>query len=158
MEHEESKALFGHGPLHLSHVVLARRSHRVSRDYRSIAPQGNVPVVALLEGGVLSESIAVLVAALFDGRALITGIALGSHQIGFRASGYRPLDVEITIDGAAGNRSCSSLSGHRSSGVTDPPCARAIASTLRRTSSSSVDQLETEIRIPATPRHVVMLG
>jgi glutathione S-transferase len=30
------------------------------RDYRTIAPQGNVPVIALAEGGLLSESVAVL--------------------------------------------------------------------------------------------------
>ncbi|CAN5911401.1 hypothetical protein BH11MYX3_BH11MYX3_03870 [soil metagenome] len=41
-----------------------------------------------------------VIAALFNGRALITNIALGSHQISFRAAGYRPLDVEITIDGS----------------------------------------------------------
>ncbi len=48
---------------------LAPALHRVDRktktlddgrDYRTIAPQGNVPVIALPEGGVLSESVAVL--------------------------------------------------------------------------------------------------
>jgi hypothetical protein len=36
--------------------------------------------------------------------------------------------------------------------------AAAIAATLRSTSSSSVDQFETEIRIAAWPRHVVAVG
>jgi hypothetical protein len=39
-----------------------------------------------------------------------------------------------------------------------PRWARAIASRLRRTSSSSVVQLDTEIRIAAAPRQVVPLG
>ncbi len=39
-----------------------------------------------------------LMAGLFEGRVTLTGLALGSHQIGVRAKGYKPLDVELTID------------------------------------------------------------
>jgi hypothetical protein len=41
-----------------------------------------------------------LVAALFDGRATLSDIALGSHKLSIRASGFRPFDVDITVDGS----------------------------------------------------------
>jgi len=41
-----------------------------------------------------------LVGALFQGKTNITGLINGGHKLGIRAKGYRPLDVEITIEWA----------------------------------------------------------
>jgi hypothetical protein len=40
-----------------------------------------------------------VVGALFSGRVTLLGVAIGTHQLGIRAPGYRPLDTEITVDG-----------------------------------------------------------
>lgn len=37
--------------------------------------------------------------ALWEGRATISGLALGSHELAIRAKGYKPLAVEIRVDG-----------------------------------------------------------
>lgn len=39
------------------------------------------------------------VAALFNGRATLTGIAIGTHQLGIRAKGFRPIDIDIDVAG-----------------------------------------------------------
>lgn len=39
-----------------------------------------------------------IVAALFEGRTSITGLIKGSHRLGIRAKGFRPLDIDISID------------------------------------------------------------
>jgi TolB-like protein len=41
-----------------------------------------------------------LVGALFQGKTTITGLINGGHQLSIRANGYRPLDVDITIEWA----------------------------------------------------------
>ena len=42
-----------------------------------------------------------VVAALFDGRTTLSGIAIGTHQLGIRAPGYRSIDVEIEVEGTS---------------------------------------------------------
>jgi len=39
------------------------------------------------------------VAELYEGRATISNIALGTHEVEIRAVGYRPFSVEVEIDG-----------------------------------------------------------
>jgi hypothetical protein len=66
---------------------------------RLVGSVGEITVVANAQRGeVLLDG--QLVAALFDGRTTISGIALGGHQLGIRAKGYRPLDIDITVDGS----------------------------------------------------------
>ncbi|HEU0029361.1 MAG TPA: hypothetical protein VFQ53_01925 [Kofleriaceae bacterium] len=43
----------------------------------------------------------VSMAALFEGRVTISGLALGAHQVAIRAPGYKPLDVELVVDGSS---------------------------------------------------------
>lgn len=40
-----------------------------------------------------------VVGALFEGRVTLLGVAIGTHQLGIRAAGFRPLDTEISVDG-----------------------------------------------------------
>ncbi len=58
---------------------------------------GELVIVANAQRGdiVIDGQIA---AALFDGRATITGLALGPHELGIRAAGFRPIDIDITVD------------------------------------------------------------
>ena len=37
--------------------------------------------------------------ALFEGRVVLGGIATGSHMVAIRAPGFRPVEVEVTVDG-----------------------------------------------------------
>lgn len=39
-----------------------------------------------------------IVAALFEGRTTIGGLVKGSHMLAIRANGFRPLEVEVTIE------------------------------------------------------------
>lgn len=39
------------------------------------------------------------VGELFEGRATLAGIALGTHQLEIRANGYRPFSTDISVDG-----------------------------------------------------------
>ena len=39
-----------------------------------------------------------VVAALFDGRTTLTGLLKGSHVLAIRAKGYKPLEVDVTIE------------------------------------------------------------
>jgi hypothetical protein len=41
-----------------------------------------------------------IVAALFEGRTTISGLVKGSHMLAIHASGYRPLEVDVTIESA----------------------------------------------------------
>jgi hypothetical protein len=36
---------------------------------------------------------------LFDGRATLNGIAIGTHQLVIRAKGFKPLELDVTVDG-----------------------------------------------------------
>ena len=45
----------------------------------------------LVDGQVVTE--------LYEGRATIAGLALGTHEVAIRAVGYKPFSVEIEIDG-----------------------------------------------------------
>jgi hypothetical protein len=63
------------------------------------ADTGDLTIVAnARRGDVLLDG--QLVAALFDGKTTLTGIAVGAHELGIRAPGYKPLDVDVTIEGA----------------------------------------------------------
>jgi hypothetical protein len=61
------------------------------------AEAGELALVANVERGEVMIDGA-LVAALFDGRTTITGLVNGTHQLSVRAKGYKPLDVDVTID------------------------------------------------------------
>lgn len=39
-----------------------------------------------------------VVAALFEGRTTLTGLLKGSHMLAIRAKGYKPLEVDVTIE------------------------------------------------------------
>ena len=47
--------------------------------------------VVLVDGQPVTE--------LFERRATVQGLALGTHQLSIRAAGYQPFEMEITIDG-----------------------------------------------------------
>jgi hypothetical protein len=58
---------------------------------------GELAIVANAERGeVLIDG--QIVAALFEGRTTLTGLIKGSHRLGIRAKGFRPLDIDITIE------------------------------------------------------------
>jgi TolB-like protein len=40
-----------------------------------------------------------VVGALFEGRATLNGIAIGTHQLVIRAKGFKPLELDVTVDG-----------------------------------------------------------
>lgn len=62
------------------------------------ADAGELTVIANAQrGDVLLDG--EVVGALFGGRVTLLGVAIGGHQLGIRAPGYRPLDTEITVDG-----------------------------------------------------------
>lgn len=42
-----------------------------------------------------------LVAALYQGKAHITNVAVGAHALVIRAPGFRPLEVEVVVDGTS---------------------------------------------------------
>lgn len=42
-----------------------------------------------------------LVAALYEGKARITNVAVGAHALVIRAPGFRPLEVEVVVDGTS---------------------------------------------------------
>jgi hypothetical protein len=59
---------------------------------------GEVTIVAnARRGQVFVDGLAVT--ELYEGRATLSGIALGTHGLEIRAAGYRPLAVDITVDG-----------------------------------------------------------
>ena len=39
-----------------------------------------------------------VVAALYEGRTTISGLVKGSHRLAIRAKGFRPLDIDVTIE------------------------------------------------------------
>lgn len=41
-----------------------------------------------------------VVGALFEGRVTLTGIAVGAHGLAIRAPGFKPLEVDVTVDGS----------------------------------------------------------
>ncbi|MEO8705342.1 MAG: hypothetical protein ABI867_35190 [Kofleriaceae bacterium] len=41
----------------------------------------------------------VIAATLFEGRATIGGVAPGEHQLVVRARGYKPFEIEVSVDG-----------------------------------------------------------
>jgi hypothetical protein len=41
-----------------------------------------------------------LVAALYEGKARITNVAVGAHALVIEARGFRPLEIEVVVDGA----------------------------------------------------------
>jgi hypothetical protein len=73
-----------------SRAVYDRLADVATGDLTIIANAKNGEI--LLDGQVI--------AALYDGRATITGLALGTHLLAIRAKGYRPFEVDITIEGA----------------------------------------------------------
>jgi len=57
---------------------------------------GSLSIVANAQSGdILIDGQSV--AALFEGRASIDGLVNGGHQLSIRAAGFRPFDVDITI-------------------------------------------------------------
>lgn len=42
-----------------------------------------------------------LVAALYEGKARITNVAVGAHALVIRAPGFRPLEIEVVVDGTS---------------------------------------------------------
>jgi hypothetical protein len=40
-----------------------------------------------------------VVTELYEGRATVSGVALGAHQLEIRAAGYRPFATDVTVDG-----------------------------------------------------------
>ncbi len=42
-----------------------------------------------------------LVAALYEGKARITNVAVGAHALVIKAPGFRPLEVEVVVDGTS---------------------------------------------------------
>ena len=42
-----------------------------------------------------------LVAALYEGKARITNVAVGAHALVIKARGFRPLEIEVVVDGAS---------------------------------------------------------
>lgn len=60
---------------------------------------GELAVVAnAQQGEVLIDG--QIVGALFEGRVTIGGLVKGSHRLSIRAKGFRPLDVDVTIESA----------------------------------------------------------
>jgi len=67
---------------------------------RLVGEAGELTVVANAQrGDVLLDG--QIVSALFEGKTTISGIALGGHQLGIRAKGYKPIDIDITVDGTS---------------------------------------------------------
>jgi hypothetical protein len=67
---------------------------------RLVGDAGELTVIANAQrGDVLLDG--QIVSALFDGKTTISGIALGGHQLGIRAKGYKPIDIDITVDGTS---------------------------------------------------------
>ncbi len=59
---------------------------------------GELTVIAnVKQGEILLDGLQV--GALWEGRATISGLALGNHELGIRARGYKQLAVEIRVDG-----------------------------------------------------------
>lgn len=42
-----------------------------------------------------------LVAALYEGKARITNVAVGAHALVIRAPGFKPLEIEVVVDGSS---------------------------------------------------------
>jgi len=73
---------------------------RAMYDRLVAAAVGELTVIANAQRGeVLLDG--QLVAALFEGKTTISGLVLGAHQLGIRAKGYKPIDVDITVDGSS---------------------------------------------------------
>lgn len=72
---------------------LARAAYTrlVGGDLGSLAVVANAP-----RGDVLIDG--QVVAALFDGRTTLTNLVRGTHLLAIRASGYKPFEVEITVE------------------------------------------------------------
>ena len=61
------------------------------------AEAGELRLVAnALDGDILIDG--QIVGGLFEGRATISGLVNGTHQLSIRARGFRPFDIDITID------------------------------------------------------------
>lgn len=59
---------------------------------------GELLIVANAKRGqILIDGLAV--GELFEGRATLAGIALGTHQLEIRANGYRPFSTDVSVDG-----------------------------------------------------------
>ncbi len=59
---------------------------------------GELTVIAnVKQGEILLDGLQV--GALWEGRATISGLALGAHELAIRAKGYKALAVEIRVDG-----------------------------------------------------------
>jgi hypothetical protein len=72
----------------LLRAAYARLVHAEAGELRLVAnaPDGDVLVDGQVVGG------------LFEGRATISGLVNGTHQLAIRARGFRPFEIEITID------------------------------------------------------------
>jgi hypothetical protein len=58
---------------------------------------GELTIVANAQNGeVLIDG--QVAAALFEGRATVGGLVNGTHQLSIRARGYRPFDIDVTIE------------------------------------------------------------
>lgn len=58
---------------------------------------GSLSIVANAQNGdVLIDGQSM--AALFEGKATIEGLVNGTHQLSIRAAGYRPFDLEVTVE------------------------------------------------------------
>ncbi len=60
---------------------------------------GELAIVANAQQGEVSID-GQVVAALFEGRTTIGGLVKGNHLLSIRAKGFRPLDVDVTIETA----------------------------------------------------------
>jgi hypothetical protein len=68
--------------------------------YTRILDEGTGEIVIISNakrGQVLLDGLAVT--ELYEGRATIAGVALGTHQVEIRAPGYKPFATEIAVDG-----------------------------------------------------------
>jgi TolB-like protein len=79
-------------------TVDARKWGRLAYQKMIAAEDGALVIVANAKQGeiLLDGQVA---GALFDGRATLTGVANGTHQLVIRAKGYRELAVDVTVEG-----------------------------------------------------------
>lgn len=78
----------------------AKKLARAAYDRLIGGDTGSLSIVANAQNGdVLIDGQSM--AALFEGRATIDGLVNGAHQLSIRAAGYRPIDLDITIEYAS---------------------------------------------------------